>query len=79
MARFRATMQGQRGMASRLGNAKSGILVNANGWNTGVRVFGYVDKDGNDCFAIHKTGGSNDAMGPHTHIATVIQDKVIVG
>lgn len=34
MARFRATIRGQRGQASRLGSAASGIVANINGWNS---------------------------------------------
>jgi len=75
MARFRATMQGQRGQASRLGNAKSGIKVKVNGWNLGVTVYGNVDDTGQDSFAIYQTGGSNDAD-PHKLITTIKKDCV---
>jgi hypothetical protein len=58
MARFRATIQGQRGEASRLGNGKTGIQGRVNGWHVGVRVSGYT-RDGEDVFAIYATGGSS--------------------
>lgn len=59
MARFRATIQGQRGEASRLGGAKSGIHADVNGWSVGVRVDGNEGPDGNDAFDVWATGGSN--------------------
>lgn len=59
MARFKATIQGSRGQASRLGGVESGISVEANGWNLGIYVMGYVDDDGNDRFQVYRTDGSN--------------------
>ena len=38
MARYRGTVQGQRGGASRLGGTVSGLAVTANGWDVGARV-----------------------------------------
>ena len=58
MARFRGTIQGNRGQTSRLGSANSGLLMEANGWNFGIRV--RVSTAGNsDRFEVYKTGGSN--------------------
>ena len=57
MARFRATIQGNRGEASRLGTVKSGMAVTINGWEGGVHVIASV-KDGEDVFAIYATSGS---------------------
>ncbi len=57
MAQFRATIEGTRGPASRLGTKDSGLLVTANGWNIGVRV----DLDhinGEDIITICLTAGS---------------------
>lgn len=59
MAQFRATIEGQRGIASRLGNKKSGIITKTNGWKSGVRVEGeYREQDEEDVFDVWMTGGS---------------------
>lgn len=63
MAQFRATIQGQRGEASRLGSKKSGLTVKANGWESGVTVYARVDADGNDVFGVWQTCGSNRGGG----------------
>ena len=52
-------MQGQRGMASRLGNAKTGITAHVNGWNCGIQVIAHVNDKGEDVFDVWQTGGSN--------------------
>lgn len=73
MAHFRATIKGARGLASRLGSPKSGLIVTANGWETGVRIEAEV-QDGKDVFHVFKTGGSN---GDHAFlIATVRGNQV---
>lgn len=60
MAQYRATIQGQRGQASRLGSKKTGIRAKVNGWNIGVDVDIYFDaKTGQDRISIYRTGGSN--------------------
>lgn len=58
MARFRGTVSGNRGTASRLGHPQDGLTVTANGWNSGVHVDLY-DEDGEDRCRIYFTGGSN--------------------
>jgi hypothetical protein len=58
MARFRATIKGNRGEASRLGSAKSGITAKVNGWDAGIRVHGDSMGD-SDRFLVFQTGGSN--------------------
>jgi hypothetical protein len=68
MARFRATMQGSRGPASRLGHEI--IEASVNGWNAGVSVTGTVDVNGNDIFKIWATSGSNNRQSSKL-IATV--------
>lgn len=60
MAHFRATIKGQRGEASRLGSAKSGIMAEINGWDRGIKVYA-EHKDGKDHFTVISTGGSNHA------------------
>lgn len=59
MAQFRASVQGQRGDASRLGGKSSGISARVNGWHLGVDVFGsYDEKTDSDIFVVSITGGS---------------------
>lgn len=58
MARFRATIKGQRGEASRLGSAKSGLSARINGWNAGLRIEAENRNDA-DVFTVYATGGSN--------------------
>ena len=72
MARFRATIKGSKGEASRLGTAKSGLVVNVNGWNVGVRVT-IGDEDGQDVIHVHRTGGSNNKV--HAHFSFTIKEK----
>lgn len=62
MARFRATIKGQRGEASRLGSSNSGITANVNGWDVGVKVESGTGEE--DVFYIYTTGGSHRAHGP---------------
>lgn len=60
MAQFRATIQGNRGEASRFGTKNSGISANINGWNKGVEVLAYYDNElQQNCFMVSMTGGSN--------------------
>ena len=61
MARFRGSVSGQRGYASRLGSAKSGLHTEANGWNSGVSVQAFADEDV-DVFEIRSTSGSNGGV-----------------
>lgn len=58
MARFRGTIQGNRGQTSRLGSAYSGLLTETNGWNFGIRVRTSTVGD-EDIFEVFQTGGSN--------------------
>lgn len=58
MARFRATISGQRGMASRLGSKKSGMVVTVNGWHKGITVVASVNSKDEDVFDIIHTKGS---------------------
>ena len=61
MSRFYASITGQaKTTATRRGSKTSGIYGHIRGWNKGVRVEGYIDKDGNDCFDIYETNGSNN-------------------
>lgn len=58
VARFYASIQGQRGEATRMGSASSGIRGHVRGWNVGVAVEGR-DDSGRDVFDVFATGGSN--------------------
>jgi hypothetical protein len=69
MARFLAAIQGMRGEASRLGSSSSGIRAQAQGWNTGVKVYGSTDGD-LDVFNIYITGGSSDTS-ERLHVGTL--------
>ena len=73
MARFRATIQGQRGSASRLGSTKSGITAQVNGWDVGVDVDA-DDENGTDTFKVYVTGGSRNAVNAR-HVGTVLLDR----
>lgn len=60
MAHFRATIQGNRGKASRLGTKKSGIVATVNGWNVGVDVvIKHNEETGKDVITVIPTSGSN--------------------
>ena len=56
MARFRGTVQGDRGEASRLGCR--GLVVEAHGWTIGVRVECTRDAADNDVITVYSDGGS---------------------
>ena len=58
MAQFRAIIQGQRGLAARLGSRRSGIWARVDGWHSGVYVEGWTDAEGLDHFRVQRTGGS---------------------
>lgn len=61
MSRFYASIQGSRGEATRTrqGTPKSGITGHLRGWDVGIEVMGFVDRDGNDTFEVWLTSGSN--------------------
>jgi hypothetical protein len=56
--RFYASIQGNRGRATRQGNKTSGIEGHVRGWDVGIRVSGSVDGD-KDKFDVYLTFGSN--------------------
>ena len=62
MARFRGTIEGGRGQASRLGNSVSGLETTANGWDQGVEVVAHADM-GADIHRVYATGGSGHRGG----------------
>lgn len=65
MARFYASMKGQRGEASRMGSAASGIHAHVRGWDVGIEVFGDTgDGADTDTFTVYLTAGSNGRLLP---------------
>jgi len=63
MAQFRGYVEGSRNGVSRLGGKSRGLTVEANGWNSGIKVRA-LHIDGEDVFRIYKTGGSNGPVSP---------------
>lgn len=62
MSRFYASISGSaQNDATRQGTPNSGIRGHVRGWEVGVKVAGFVDSEGQDCFRIYATGGSNGA------------------
>jgi len=81
MARFKADIEGQKGSASRLGSAKSGMRAHVRGWNVGARVVCSVNEDGEDVVSICLTGGSANpsfgrVVGQYTE-ADLVKDDAI--
>lgn len=60
MSKFYASIQGNRGEATRMGSKASGIHGHIRGWNIGASVDCYFDeKTGQDVCVVSITGGSN--------------------
>ena len=59
MARFYAAIQGNRGEATRMGTANSGIDGHVRGWKVGGRVMMRVNSKGEDEVTLSITAGSN--------------------
>lgn len=61
MARYRGTMQGMRGEASRLGSPSSGLRSSTNGWDIGIDVVigPRQDHESEDEVSVYLTGGSS--------------------
>ena len=76
MARFRGTVFGGRGEASRLGHTE--IDTACNGWTRGVRVLARAEYENPDLdtFSIDVDGGSNYG-GRHFRLATIAGDGTI--
>ncbi len=60
MARFRGSVQGSRGAATRLGHRR--LLAFAEGWNGRVTVYVWRDDDDRDCYRV-----TLDAHGGASH------------
>lgn len=75
MAHFRGTVQGSRGVASRLGHRSSGLCVTCDGWCAGIRIWARYDSERDcDVFDVYSTGGSNH-QDNGTHVVTVVEGK----
>lgn len=59
MSHFYASIQGNRGEATRQGTEESGISGHIRGWDIGIRVNCFVNKEGEDECTVFLTGGSN--------------------
>jgi len=68
MARYRGTIQGNRGQASRLGTANSQLVATINGWHIGVSVIIGPDPDNpdRDLLIVRATNGSGYGPEPKT-------------
>ena len=58
MAQFYGEIQGNRGVASRMGSKKSGIWAHLRGWSVGVKV-DVCEQGGRDVCYVYLTAGSN--------------------
>ena len=58
MSRFYASIQGNRGEATRQGTKNSGMTGHIRGWNIGVKAVCYVNEEGKDTIKVYLTGGS---------------------
>lgn len=80
MARFYCSVQGNRGAATRMGSANSGISAHPRGWGLGIRVRGYPEPHQEpqnselDHFAVYMTSGSGGGA-PESLLATVTECK----
>lgn len=59
MAQFYGEIQGNRGLATRMGTKDSGMSAHIRGWDVGVRVE-VQHVDGRDIIRVYSTGGSNN-------------------
>lgn len=57
MAHFYASIQGNRGEATRMGSKDSGISGHIRGWHVGARV-DMDHEDGKDVVRVYRTSGS---------------------
>jgi hypothetical protein len=74
MSRFYASIQGNRGEATRMGNTTSGMHGHIRGWDIGASVEMSVDPGGIDVCTVTITRGSN-GNGACLPIGSFIIDK----
>ena len=73
MAHFRATIQGARGEASRLGGKSSGIYTTTRGWNIGVDCHLWYDAENDrDILTVTVDRGSGTGNGSISKAYTII-------
>lgn len=73
MAQFYAEIEGNRGLASRMGSKGSGIWGHVRGWHVGCKVVcSYDEATDSDVVQVYRTSGSNG--GASVLIATLYQD-----
>lgn len=77
MAHFYANIKGNRGEATRMGTAKSGLQGHLRGWEIGVKVFCRVNSQGEDEIQVYSTSGSNGGAGDR-YIATITKAGIEV-
>lgn len=60
MSRFYGSLEGMaKTTATRRGSANKPSKAHVRGWDCGVKIEAYAGDDGEDCFAVIVTGGSN--------------------
>ena len=59
MAQFYGSIQGNKGVATRMGTKSSGLEAHIRGWNKGIRVKMRVNDKGEDEAVVYLTAGSN--------------------
>ena len=62
MSHFYASIQGNKGEATRQGSANSGITGHIRGWHVGIKVNCYVNDNGEDVCQVSLTSGSGEAF-----------------
>ena len=62
MSHFYASIEGNRGMATRCGTKNSGIQGHIRGWRVGAKVECDVNCNGKDVVRVYSTGGSRSPM-----------------
>ena len=65
MAQYQGIVKGQSQFVSRIGNKRSGLRVEANGWDCGISVrVAWNEEKERDEFYVYLTGGSNEYSPP---------------
>lgn len=59
MSHFYASIQGNRGEATKTGTKISGVHGHIRGWDFGIKVDMYINDAGEDTARVYLTGGSN--------------------
>ena len=74
MAQFRGTVKGNKSEASRLGHKTTGLRVECNGWNIGVKCIArYNEETGGDEIWIYRTTGSSGHG--HPTLIKIVEEK----